>query len=97
MAPDYELLRLAFELLVSGFAAVLWWNFRALNAQVLEANNKQDLLHKDYNDLRYLIATEYVKHSDLDKLNDKIDGMASRVENKLEKIFDLIDRKADKP
>lgn len=86
---DYELLRLFCELLVSGFAAVLWWNFRGLAAEM--ALSKKELV-----DLRLLVATDYVKHSDIEKLIDKIDDLSDRFDNKFERVFDLIGQKADK-
>lgn len=87
---DYELLRLACELLVSGFAAILWWNFRGLAGEV--AVSKKELV-----ELRLLIATDYVRHSDIDKLIGKIDDLSDRFDSKFERVFNLIGRKADRP
>ena len=87
---DYELLRLISELLVTGFAAILWWNFRGLAAEV--AVSKKELI-----DLRLLVATDYVRYIDMEKLIDKIDDLSERFDNKFERVFDLIGQKADKP
>ena len=93
---DYETMRLVGELLISGFAGILWWNFRGLVFE--QAANKKDVsdLRTALSDLRLLMATDYVKHSDMEKLLSKIDDMSDRFDNKFEKVFDLIGQKADK-
>ncbi len=75
---EFELLRLGIELVVTAFAAILWWNFRSLAADV-------KVNQKEFTDFRLQVAVEYVRHKDMDRIEEKIDQIFSRLDSKADK------------
>ncbi len=86
---DYELMRLAFELLVTALAGVLWWNFRVLAAKIAKA---QDELIA----FKLSVVEDYAKKDDIKDAVSQIGKSVERLEHNMERFFDLLDRKADK-
>ncbi len=86
---DYELMRLAFELLVTALAGVLWWNFRVLAAKA--ARTQDELVA-----FKLAVVEGYAKKDDIKDAVTQIGKSVERLEHNMERFFDLIDRKADK-
>jgi len=75
---------------------ILWWNFKALKADVV-ANAKSILeLNADLQAYKLHVSESYVTQTDLSKAIDNFGKALEAVFKKLERIEDKLDMKADK-
>lgn len=87
---DMEPVRLMIELLVTGFAGVLSWNFRVLKAEVRESAVSLRETDKDLQAYKLHVAEHYATSTDMKSLIEAVFKKLDRIEEKL-------DGKADKP
>lgn len=87
---DIETLRMVVEFLAVPFAGLFFWNFKVLKAELREEIIAREGLNRDLQDYKLHVAETYASNSDLHKF-------VEAVFNKLERIEDKIDKKADKP
>jgi len=86
---ELETIRLIIELLVTALATILFWNFKVLKAELREEVIAREGVNRDLQDYKLHVAETYASNSDLHKF-------VEAVFNKLERIEDKIDKKADK-
>lgn len=87
---ENDLIHWLVELGVGGFAAVLWWIFRGLAAKVQDAQ-------EDLNAFKLEVVREYARKDDIRDAVIQVGKSVERLEHNMERFFDLLDRKADKP
>jgi hypothetical protein len=86
---DLQTFRWALDLLLLGFATVLWFLLRKLISDV-------GAITKALADYKLHVAENYVTQSSLSKSMDALAGSIGEVFRKLERIEDKLDGKADK-
>ncbi len=102
--PSIEAIRIVIELvvglLVTPFALVLWWMLRKLVADVQglekaaqERNNAHD---KNLAEYKLHVSETFSTKNDLGKAMEQLVRSVDAVFNKLERIEDKLDSKADK-
>lgn len=80
-----EIIRTAFEMLLAGFAGVLWYLLRKVIADIRELEKSMRDQAKEFSDYKLHVSETFVHHDTF-----------KRIEDKLDKLFERIDRKADK-
>lgn len=87
---ELDTIRLIIELLVTALATILFWNFKALKAELREELLAREALNRDLQEHKLHVAETYATNTDLR-------GFIEAVFKKLDRIEDKIDQKADKP
>lgn len=103
-SPSIEVIRLVIELvvglLVTPFALVLWWMLRKLVADVAaleKAGQERTAAHdKNLAEYKLHVSETFSTKNDLGKAMEQLVRSVDAVFNKLERIEDKLDSKADK-
>lgn len=80
----------AFNAVIGGAGVVGGWLLKALYAEIQSLRKEDKALAREVSDLKVIVAGDYVRREDLEKLSDALFAKLDRIEGK-------VDRKADKP
>lgn len=86
---ENDLIHWLVEAGVGGFAGVIWWAFRGIAQKVSEHET-------NFAKFQLEVVRDYAKKDDIKDAVIQVEKSVERIEQKMDRIFDLIDRKADK-
>ncbi|MCP1659326.1 hypothetical protein [Neisseria perflava] len=82
----------AFGGITSAFTAMLWYWVRGIDSRLKQAESERAALQKELHDVKLMYATKAEARADRDTIMSSL----TRLENKMDKMADKLDRKADK-
>jgi hypothetical protein len=87
---DFHILSDWAGIIVTAFAALIFWAYRTLNARITDAD-------KAIAALALHVAEEYVSVKRFDGYIERFDKAVETIFQKLDSMSDKLDKKADKP
>jgi hypothetical protein len=85
-----EVIQLLVYLLILGLWSVLWSNYQ-------DVKKKADQSQKELSEFKLHVSEFYHRKSDLEQFMERFDQQFHALREDMKRMFDLLDRKADKP